>query len=61
MLGVLATAILTVFQVALALSFLTQPNDAVKTAVIVVGTLLLIIPAALAGRAYARFRAGGKL
>ena len=60
-LGVLATAILTVFQVALALSFLTQPNDAGKIVVIVVGTLLLIVPAALAGRAYARFRAGGKL
>jgi len=60
-LGILATAILTIFEVALALSFLTQPNDVGKTVVIVVGTLLLLIPASLAGRAYARFRTGGKL
>ena len=49
-----ATAILTVFQVALALSFLTQPNDAGKIALNIIGTLVLIVPAALAGRAYAR-------
>lgn len=60
-LAVPATAILTVFQVAIALSFLTQPNDAGKIALNIIGTLVLIVPAALAGRAYARFRSGGKL
>lgn len=60
-LGVPATAILTVFQVALALAFVTQPANAGNIALTIVGTLLLIVPAALLGRAYARFRAGGTL
>jgi hypothetical protein len=60
-LGILAGAILTVFQVVLALAFLIQPANAGNIALIVIGTLLLIVPAALAGRAYARLRAGGTL
>ena len=60
-LGVLAAAILTIFQVALAKAFLIQPADIGNVAATVIGTLLLIVPAALAGRAYARLRAGGKL
>ena len=60
-LGVLAAAVLTVFQVALAKSFLIQPADIGNVALTVIGTLVIIVPAALAGRAYARLRAGGKL
>jgi hypothetical protein len=61
--GVLATAGLTILEIALAKAipfnfFDTSIGPFVATIVL---TIIVIIPTALAGRAYARFRAGGKL
>src|SRR3954447_16094054 len=59
--GVLAAAGLTVLQIVLAKAIPLGTADVGVFALTMVVTLIVVVPAALAGRAYARFRAGGKL
>jgi len=59
--GVVATAALTLVEIAVVKAFDLGTTHLGVFALTIIVTLLVIIPAALAGRAYARFRAGGKL